>query len=153
MKMAPKRALVVKSVWDEDLIREFMKEIHFIKYYLWLIHDNGASGTHASAPFASMGFPKDVIENVKANFVLSTSKVVERIESVRGDTTKLLIELQDGHRVETVVMRHHHHATVCVSSQVRHEISNVMSLCVFLLGGKATLIFLIPSSSILSQFV
>ena len=47
-----------------------------------------------------------------------TSKVVERAESRRGDTTKLLVELQDGHRIESVVIKHKGHATVCVSSQV-----------------------------------
>ena len=35
-------------------------------------------------------------------FQLFTTKIVQREESKRGDTVKLLIELQDGHRVETV---------------------------------------------------
>ena len=105
--MAPKkRNLPLKSVWDESLLREFMpKEAHYIKYYLWLIVANGASGSHASAPFERWAVPKSIVENVTREFVLTTSKVVERIESERGDTTKLLIELQDGHRVETVSKR------------------------------------------------
>ena len=40
------------------------------------------------------------------------------MESNRGDTAKLLVQLQDGHKVETVVMIHSGHATVCVSSQI-----------------------------------
>lgn len=43
---------------------------------------------------------------------------VDKFESARGDTTKLLVQLQDGHKVETVVMIHAGHATACVSSQI-----------------------------------
>lgn len=39
-------------------------------------------------------------------------------ESEKDDTTKLLVELQDGHRIESVIIRHRHYATLCVSSQI-----------------------------------
>ena len=55
-------------------------------------------------------------------FVTLTSKVVESRLSSDGTTTKLGVQLQDGHVVETVIMRHHSpegsRATLCVSSQV-----------------------------------
>lgn len=55
-------------------------------------------------------------------FVTLTSKVVESRLSSDGTTTKLVVQLQDGHVVETVIMRHHSpegsRATLCVSSQV-----------------------------------
>lgn len=55
-------------------------------------------------------------------FVTLTSKVVESRLSSDGTTTKLGVQLQDGHIVETVIMRHHSpegsRATLCVSSQV-----------------------------------
>jgi len=56
------------------------------------------------------------------HFTLLSSRVVERVPSEGG--FKLVVQLQDGHRVETVVIRHHHETssrtrhTVCVSSQV-----------------------------------
>ena len=56
------------------------------------------------------------------DFVTLTSKVVESRLSSDGTTTKLGVQLQDGHVVETVIMRHHSpegsRATLCVSSQV-----------------------------------
>eukprot|EP00854_Cymbomonas_tetramitiformis_P001040 gene1039-1571_t len=59
---------------------------------------------------------------LKENFVLTTSKVVEVAEAEDGSGAKLIIELKDGHRVETVIINHTHKArkrsTVCVSSQV-----------------------------------
>ncbi len=69
-------------------------------------------------PFAQWSVPRAAVKSIMDNFVMSTSTVVERFESNRGNTTKLLIELHDGHRVETVVMRHEKRSTVCVSSQV-----------------------------------
>ena len=55
-------------------------------------------------------------------FVTLTSTVVESRLSSDGTTTKLAVQLQDGHVVETVIMRHHSpegsRATLCVSSQV-----------------------------------
>ena len=55
-------------------------------------------------------------------FVTLTSKVVESRLSSDGTTTKLGVQLQDGHVVETVIMRHDSpegsRATLCVSSQV-----------------------------------
>jgi hypothetical protein len=47
-----------------------------------------------------------------------TSKVVHIAESADYVTTKLLIELQGGHRVESVILRHSKRTTLCVSSQV-----------------------------------
>lgn len=47
-----------------------------------------------------------------------TSKVVVVQESSDFVTTKLLIELQTGHRVESVILRHSKRTTLCVSSQV-----------------------------------
>ena len=51
-----------------------------------------------------LGLPQDVENRLRHNneFQLFTTKIVQRDESKRGDTVKLLIELQDGHRVETV---------------------------------------------------
>ena len=47
-----------------------------------------------------------------------TSKVQLHRTSADGTTTKLAVELQDGHVVESVLMRHKGRCTLCVSSQV-----------------------------------
>ena len=66
--------------------------------------------------------PKGIKADLARDFTLSSSRVVEQVESEGG--FKLVVELQDKQRVETVVIRHHHASaqktryTVCVSSQV-----------------------------------
>ena len=56
------------------------------------------------------------------DFVTITSRIQSKPTSSDGTTTKMAIELQDGHVVESVLMRHvsekGSRATVCVSSQV-----------------------------------
>ena len=73
-------------------------------------------------------FPLRLIEPLKANFCLFSSRVVNEQTSNDKSTTKLLVELQDGLRVETVIIRHgaitsrkpdgESRTTLCVSSQV-----------------------------------
>ncbi|KAJ3212481.1 sorting nexin [Dinochytrium kinnereticum] len=50
--------------------------------------------------------PKAARKVLADGFVFSTSKVLERNEAGDGSATKLLVELQDGQRVETVIMRY-----------------------------------------------
>lgn len=49
-----------------------------------------------------------------------TSRVADMKQSADKSTTKLVIELYDGHRVESVLMRYdkNHRTSLCVSSQV-----------------------------------
>lgn len=61
--------------------------------------------------------PTGLVQDLAEHFVVTTSKVVERHESVDG-TIKLLVELQDGQRVEAVIIRHDGRNTLCVSSQI-----------------------------------
>ncbi|KAJ9462232.1 putative dual-specificity RNA methyltransferase RlmN 2 [Diplonema papillatum] len=62
--------------------------------------------------------PKAVVSVLDEEFLRLTSKVVERRESVDG-TVKMLVRLQDGLEVETVVIpMAPGYSTVCVSSQV-----------------------------------
>ena len=57
--------------------------------------------------------------NKEEEFVTITSKIASQRTSEDGTTTKLAVELQDGHVVESVIMRHSNsRATLCVSSQV-----------------------------------
>eukprot|EP01060_Flectonema_neradi_P040808 TRINITY_DN942_c1_g1_i1.p1 TRINITY_DN942_c1_g1~~TRINITY_DN942_c1_g1_i1.p1 ORF type:complete len:431 (+),score=87.00 TRINITY_DN942_c1_g1_i1:58-1293(+) len=62
--------------------------------------------------------PKTVIKMLKEDFVRTTSKVVERRESKDG-TIKMVVRLQDGLEVETVVIpMSPGYSTICLSSQV-----------------------------------
>jgi adenine C2-methylase RlmN of 23S rRNA A2503 and tRNA A37 len=118
--MAPKRKaadLTLKSIWDEALIREIMdNEKHRTRMWLWLI--NNPDKDICDIPFEKWKVKKDAYTVIRRDFVKFTTKIVDKSVSARGDSTKLLVELQDGHRVETVVMIHVSHATVCVSSQI-----------------------------------
>jgi len=56
-------------------------------------------------------------EVLKEQFVLSLPKVFRRQDSADG-TIKLLLEMEDGAKVETVLMRYDYGNVVCVSSEV-----------------------------------
>ena len=64
----------------------------------------------------------DFLSSEDNDFVTVTSRIQTKPTSKDGTTTKMAIELQDGHVVESVLMRHvsekGSRATVCVSSQV-----------------------------------
>ena len=65
--------------------------------------------------------PKWAREGIPQRFSLMTTTVAPEdcLTSRDGSTTKMIVELQDGHRVEAVVMRHDKgRVTLCVSSQV-----------------------------------
>ena len=50
--------------------------------------------------------PKAAIELLSRDFVKCTSRVVHCQHSEDGETSKLLLELQDGLQVEAVIMRY-----------------------------------------------
>ena len=125
--MAPKRKeLSLQSVWDETLLAPVLTQTkHRTKLWRHLINcftvdmKMKKKAKHLSElPYQEWCFPKYTIERIQKEFEIFTTKISERSESSRGDTTKLLIQLQDGHQVETVIMRHKGHATVCISSQI-----------------------------------
>ena len=94
-------------------------------------------------------FPKTFIDLVKANFVTSTSSVASVHDSSDGMTTKLLVSLHDGHRVESVIMRHETgRQTLCVSSQVGCKMG-----CTFCATGTMGIIGDLSAGEILEQLV
>jgi hypothetical protein len=94
---------------------------------MW-IDDSADFGELLAVEWGYENLPSDLGQNLRAalvnEFSLTTSQVVARTFSHSGGF-KLVIELQDGHLVETVVIRHEHLSTqnvrhtICVSSQVR----------------------------------
>lgn len=61
--------------------------------------------------------PKQLREELAAEFSLWTSKIVKRSHATDG-TDKLLLELPGGGRIECVLLRDDSRRTICISSQV-----------------------------------
>lgn len=145
--------LKLKSIWDENslkgyLLRSGANVKHANKIWTWMI-------THSEiqledVPMELWSVPKETINGIKSEYVKFTSKIVHRSDSSRGDTTKLLIELQGpgNHQVETVIMRHRGHATVCVSSQIGCQMG-----CKFCATGTMGIIGDLSSAEIIEQLV
>ena len=81
---------------------------------------NAVSSRTGRLPQLSRSFIQFLAENCASSggFVTLTSKVKSHQTSADGSTTKIAVELQDGHVVESVLMRHEGRVTLCVSSQV-----------------------------------
>ena len=45
-------------------------------------------------------------------------EIISRLDSADGNTTKLLLKLNDGNTVESVLMKHNYGNSICISSQV-----------------------------------
>jgi 23S rRNA (adenine2503-C2)-methyltransferase len=71
------------------------------------------------ADFAAMhDLPGRLRDNLAAGYRASSLRALRRSESDRGQTTKVLYELDGGYTVEAVVMRYPGRSTLCISSQV-----------------------------------
>ena len=61
---------------------------------------------------------KALREKLEANYEIPSVQMLERQISKMDGTNKFLFELQDGHVVESVLMKYKHGNSVCISSQV-----------------------------------
>ena len=77
---------------------------------------------------------KDLREKLKANYTLNSLEAVAVQTSKIDGTQKYLFRLQDGHVVESVLMRYHHGNSVCISSQVGCLMG--CRFCASTIGGK-----------------
>ncbi len=77
--------------------------------------------------------PAGFRERLAGEAVVGRLEVLETRVSAAGDTAKYLLGLDDGHAVETVLMRHDYGRTVCVSSQVGCRMG--CRFCASALGG------------------
>jgi adenine C2-methylase RlmN of 23S rRNA A2503 and tRNA A37 len=99
--------LPLKSIWDTGLVTNAFREVsaspkHAYKIWNYLIKN---PDKHLSElPYQTWNCSKKASNVLKEDFSLFTSKVVQSEVSSRGDTTKLLVELQDGHRVLTTLL-------------------------------------------------
>lgn len=68
--------------------------------------------------FAEMSdLSKSEREMLAQNFIMPPAKIKKRLTSDDGQTDKFLLEFNDGHFAETVLMRTNYGASVCISSQ------------------------------------
>ena len=61
---------------------------------------------------------KALREKLEAQYEIPTVRMLERQISKQDGTNKFLFQLQDGHVVESVLMKYKHGNSVCISSQV-----------------------------------
>ena len=96
---------------QELMVKYGQKPYRAIQLYTWIYEKRAASFDEMSD--ISIKF-RDVL---KSDFCLSIPKIHTKQISSDG-TIKLLLELEDGFKVETVLMRYNYGNAVCVSSQV-----------------------------------
>lgn len=62
--------------------------------------------------------PKNLRDQLAELYEIKPAKLITRLDSTDGLTTKFLLGLSDGAAVETVLMRHDYGNSVCISTQV-----------------------------------
>lgn len=108
---------IKESIWDKKQVLTVLNEYHALNLWHYLIKHQHITAM-CDIPFDTLQTPRKAVPTLVDKFVVYTTKVITNVESSRGDTNKLLVELQDGHHVETVVMKHKGRSTVCLSSQI-----------------------------------
>jgi 23S rRNA (adenine2503-C2)-methyltransferase len=89
---------------------------------------------HGVLSLAEMtNLPAGFRERLAGEAVVGRLEMLDSRVSLAGDTVKYLLGLDDGHAVETVLMRHDYGRTVCVSSQVGCRMG--CRFCASALGG------------------
>lgn len=92
--------------------------------------------------------PKDMRAWLNQNIPWTTLQPVTTLVSKQGDTHKAIVQLADGKRIETVLMRNKREAwTICASSQVGCAMG-----CVFCATGKMGLVRSLTVDEIVDQY-
>lgn len=136
-----------KSIFNPNHLLEVINEKNATKIWHYLI-TNPDIKTIENIPFQKFSIGETATQRIVNEFILFSTKIIQKFESSRGDTIKLLIELFDGHRIETVIMKHHKRTTVCLSSQVGCNMG-----CRFCATGTMGIIGDLDSSEIIEQLV
>ena len=77
------------------------------------------------------GLPKDLRNKLENRFSLNALKNIVQIQSKDKNTEKVLFELNDGEKIETVLMRYNNRRSLCISTQ-----SGCAMGCVFCATGQ-----------------
>jgi len=70
------------------------------------------------SPQEISNIPLDLRDRLEQHFTFNSLNPVDQLESSDGETTKLLFALEDGSKIETVLMNYRRRHTLCISSQV-----------------------------------
>jgi adenine C2-methylase RlmN of 23S rRNA A2503 and tRNA A37 len=108
------------SIWDTKTVLSIpgMKQVHAQKIWKYLIERPTSVTDLTVLPYDTWSVPLKVQAIIKNTYKLGTATVVKASESAKSDTTKLLLQLHDDHHIESVIIRHVGHSTLCVSSQI-----------------------------------
>ena len=90
--------------------------------------------------------PKSLRERLAEEYELTVPAVARKQVSAKDGTIKYLWRLDDGHCVESVLMRYHHGNTVCISSEVGCAMG-----CAFCASTKGGLVRRLRASEMLDQ--
>ncbi|ORX99370.1 hypothetical protein K493DRAFT_313250 [Basidiobolus meristosporus CBS 931.73] len=101
--MPPKRVLNPQSIFDQASVEEAFEELKIRPQHLHSLYSNLILRS-ATDYDEIVDFPKKAKDYLSQNYVLSTSKVIHKKVSKSGDTIKLVVRLQDGLEVESVIM-------------------------------------------------
>lgn len=94
--------LALKSIWETELVSNVLREKNAASkhaYKAWNYLINNPISTVTDIPFDKWQCGRKASTILKEDFILFTTKIIQKEVSERGDTTKLIVELQDGHRV------------------------------------------------------
>ena len=70
-----------------------------------------------NSPFEISNLPKDLQIRIYESYNFGNLKQIASLDSEDGQTTKVLFELSDGEKIETVLMNYDKRHTLCISSQ------------------------------------
>ncbi|HHX60183.1 MAG TPA: 23S rRNA (adenine(2503)-C(2))-methyltransferase RlmN [Epulopiscium sp.] len=109
-----KNDIMSMTVLEIEELLQAMKEQKFRakQIYEW-IHSKGV------LEYSGMtNLSKELRQKLFEETSLVKPKIIEKYISKKDKTTKYLIELEDSHIIESVLMRHKYGNTVCISSQI-----------------------------------
>ena len=96
---------------EQEMLSRNQKKFRATQLYSWIYGKNAQNFDDMS------DISKSFIEELKRDFCLSIPKIYRKQESKDG-TIKLLLELEDGSKIETALMPYNYGNAVCVTSQV-----------------------------------
>ncbi|CEG35510.1 23s rrna methyltransferase [Plasmopara halstedii] len=142
--MVKKRTLSPLPVFDQSALPQFLKthnikELHALT--IWHFLAQNPDSLFVDIP----GIPKALRALLGEHFTPFTTSVTD-VQRSHDGTIKLLLKLQDGHKIEAVIMRHTGRNTLCVSSQVGCQMG-----CTFCATGTLGIIADLCSGEILEQ--
>ena len=125
---------------EEEILKIGEKKYRAKQIFAWLYRDIDT--------FEEMtDLSKDLINKLKENFILKNLEIENFQKSIDG-TIKYLFKLNDGHKIESVIMKYKYGNTACVSNQVGCKMG-----CNFCASAKIGFIRNLTPGEIISQIL